>query len=154
MIAEIGLAVGLSIVGMVVVGTVIKGMLGLRSVINFVAQTLVLYGVATLLGLSMLQTGIMVAFPLVIHLTKITLFKIVEARASRGHYGEEAQWAYELMKSDDEQFIHAQHVLPNREVREVSIIADSKDEMRDLMIERYNELVSEQLSDNADKFKL
>jgi hypothetical protein len=155
MLVEIAVAVVLGVVSMVVVGTIVRQLLGLRSAINWFMQTAVLFGLATVMQFGVVATAIMVAFPTLIHGARQIMLKFVERRASNGHYGEEAKWAYELVtEEEDEQFIHAQTVLPDEEVMEISIIADSKQELRDMMVERYNEVVSEELSDNADKFNL
>jgi len=140
MIVEIAIAIGTSIVTMIVVGTVVKGIIGLRSLINWMAQTAALAAIATVAGFTTFQTAFVLVFPAVIHLTAWGLGKVIEARARRGDYGDEAKWAMELFEENDQQFIHAQAVLPKSEVREVQIIADSKQELRDLMIERHNEL--------------
>lgn len=140
MIAQIGIALGTGIVVMVAVGTVVKGFLGLRSAINWLVQTAVLAALATAVGFTTVQTAIVVALPAVIHLLVWVLTKFIEWKAKSGRYGEEAKWAYELFEAGDEQFIHAQAALPKHEVMEVQVIADSKDEFRDLMVERYNEL--------------
>lgn len=141
MFAEIGLAFGLSLVGMIVVGTIVKGILGLRTAINYVVQQLVLGGAAyyalTTLGWSLPAVAVMAAFPLVIHITVRLLNIYINWKAASGGYGEEARWAYELFNEPDHEFIQAQTVLPEMDVREVVVIADSKQELRDLMVERF-----------------
>lgn len=148
MIAQIGLAIGVSLVGMVVVGTIVKQFLGLRSAINWLAQTAVLFGAATALGLATLPTAIMVGFPTGIHLLKLVVMKVIEYRVVNGHYGESIKWAYELIEQDqDREFMYAQAALPPMELKEIQVIADSKQELRTLTVERFEELASEDLSD-------
>jgi hypothetical protein len=62
-------------------------------------------------------------------------------RALNGDFGDEAQWASELIiEENDEAFILATQALPKDEVREVGIIAESKEELRELTLERMDEL--------------
>lgn len=152
MVIELLLGIVLSIAGMVVVGTFVRQLLNLRSGINWFFQTVAIFGISVFFSFGSLVSGIMVAIPTVIHLLRFTVAKILDSRIRSGAYGEPAMWAYELIEEeDDKRFIQAQHILSESEVREVSIIAESKDEMRDLMIERYNQTVSENVNTNADK---
>jgi len=148
MIAQIGMAIGVSLVGMVVVGTIVKQFLGLRSGINWLAQTAVLAGAASVLALATIPTVIMVLFPTVIHLLKFGVLKVIEYRVVNGHYGDSIMWAYELIEhEEDREFMYAQAALPPMEIKELQVMADSKQELRDLTVERYEELASEELSD-------
>lgn len=143
MVAEIGVAVGISIVVMIVVGTIVKGLLGFRSAVNYVAQQLTLgiigYIAATEFGFALVAVGILVLFPPVVHLITQLLTRFIMWRTARGDYGEHAKWAYELFNEGDTKFIRAQTYLSAMDVREIVVIADSKQEFRDLMVERFEE---------------
>lgn len=133
------------VITMVVVGTVVKGMMGLSSISNFILQTFTLYTIAILFGFTRIELLIVVTFPAVIHFLKWSLERFIEFRARRGAYGDKARWAIELFDERDQKFIHAQTVLPDREVREIKVVSDSKEELREMMVERYNELVDQKL---------
>lgn len=57
-----------------------------------------------------------------------------------GGYGEEAMWAAELAESGDTEFMKATARLPQRELREIGIISDTKDELRENTLDRLDEL--------------
>jgi len=57
-----------------------------------------------------------------------------------GDYGEQARWAAELVQSGDTEFIEASARLPQIELREVGIMADDKEELRELTVERAEEM--------------
>lgn len=52
-----------------------------------------------------------------------------------GDYGERTMWAAELAKEGDEEFIEAASNLNEMEMREVGIISDSKEELREMVVE-------------------
>lgn len=60
-------------------------------------------------------------------------------KALDGDYGDEARWTTELIDEEDEMFIRATPWLSSNDRREVSIIAESKEELRELVIERAEE---------------
>lgn len=138
MILEIATALGVAIVGTVVIGTFVKSMLGLRSAVNWFVQTLVL-GTAVFVAPwpTALQAAIIVAFPTFIHLLVYAGRLFILWRVKRGDYGEEAKWAYELFKEQDTEFIRAQAALPKQDVMEAKVIADSKQQLREVVIDRY-----------------
>lgn len=139
MLLEIGLALGIGIVTMILVGTVVRNTLHLRSAINWLMQTAVLFGVAYIISFSAPATILLIALPTIVHTLFYTLKKITLMKVKRGDYGDPAMWAFELFEEQDDQFIHAHTVLSDREIEDISIIADSKQELRQLMIERSNE---------------
>lgn len=146
MLAEIGMAFGISLVAMIVVGTIVKGILGFRSAVNYVAQQATLGAIAYLAfsaGFALPAVAILALFPLVVHAITQALVRYIAWKTARGGYGEEAKWAYELFKEGDREFVRAQTHLPQMDVREVVVIADDKQEFRDLMVERFEERVEE-----------
>lgn len=52
-----------------------------------------------------------------------------------GDYGKRTMWAAELAKEGDEEFIEAASNLTEMEMREVGIISDSKEELREMVVE-------------------
>jgi hypothetical protein len=64
------------------------------------------------------------------------------SRALDGEYSDAAQWTMELIQEDDE-LQRAFEELPDIEVKEVQIIAESKDELRELMIDRHEEHIND-----------
>lgn len=61
-------------------------------------------------------------------------------RALNGKYGEPTMWSMQLIEEDEDMdFCHAISALPQWEVMEVGIVAESKEELRERMIDRYEE---------------
>lgn len=62
-----------------------------------------------------------------------------------GEYGQETQWAAELSQEGDTLFEIAATELPQEDLMEVGIVAESKEELRELTVERLEEKADEQL---------
>ena len=60
-------------------------------------------------------------------------------KALSGGYGEEVKWASELIEDGDELFVIAVNSIDQTEMKEIGIIAESKQELRNLTIERFDE---------------
>lgn len=60
-------------------------------------------------------------------------------KALDGKYGKEAKWMMEYVRDGDQEFIEAAKSLDTMEQKEVSIIAESKEELRERTISRANE---------------
>lgn len=56
-----------------------------------------------------------------------------------GEYGDEAMWGGELVMDEDEEFIQAMVTVDDKELREIAIIAESKEELREMTLERMND---------------
>lgn len=65
------------------------------------------------------------------------------SKALDGDYGEVTQWAAEITRDGDREFAIAVQALPKSERREIKIIAESKEELRELTIERFDELTDD-----------
>lgn len=66
-----------------------------------------------------------------------------------GGYGEVAKWAGEIIEEgEDRHFILAMNALPQEEIMEVSIIAESKEEMRELIKERFESMDDESIPED------
>lgn len=130
------------------VGSIVATRLGL----GFITKTLVQMAGMAIAGAVLAHVGYIgalgvVAFALTPLLIKILIiiFALVYRRAAlKGRFGEESQWAAELIREGDEEFRQAARRLPETDLREVGIVAESKEELRDLTIERY-----EQYQDNS-----
>ena len=93
------------------------------------------YGIVGVVGLLVVALA-----PLWIRVVALAYLYIQGRRALDGAFGDEAQWAAELLKEGDMEFLEAAENLPNQEVTEIRIIAESKQDLRDLTVERYEEL--------------
>jgi hypothetical protein len=70
-------------------------------------------------------------------------------RALDGGYGDGPQWAAEIIRDDlDIEFAVAAKSLPRKENKEIAIISDSKEELRRLTVERFNELSVDQIPED------
>jgi len=70
-------------------------------------------------------------------------------KALNGDYGEVTQWAAEITRDGDMAFAQAIQALPDSEKTEIKIIADSKEELRELTMERFDELADDVPEDFA-----
>lgn len=61
-----------------------------------------------------------------------------------GEYGNLTQWGAELSEEGDDEFVIAMNGLTREDRMEIGIIADTKSELREKTIERFNEEVEEQ----------
>lgn len=69
-------------------------------------------------------------------------------KARNGDYGVETKWAAELVDEGDQLFTIAVVELPNTEMKEVGIIAESKDELRELTVERLEERSDDEIPED------
>jgi hypothetical protein len=110
---------------------------------TFFAQTLIVGSGAGLLYTQGIVSGLfaigMALLPVVLHVVTILWFVFVGYRVLSGKHGEQAMWAAEIVRDGDEDFEEASDGLTQRELREVGIIADSKEELREKTIQRFEE---------------
>lgn len=66
-------------------------------------------------------------------------------KARAGGYGDEVKWATELVDDGDQMFIIALNGVSQTEMKEIGIIAESKEQLRELTIERFEEQSDEQV---------
>lgn len=69
-------------------------------------------------------------------------------KALNGDYGEVTKWAAEMTKNGDMEFATAIQALPEKELMEIGIVADSKEELRKLVVERFNKLADDNLPED------
>jgi hypothetical protein len=111
---------------------------------RFFGWTLALQQVAlAIFAAALFQNGIvgtlitagLLALPLVVRIFAYLWFWRMGKKMLQGEYGEETKWAMELAKEGDDEFIEAADRLSELEMNEIGIIADSKEELRELVIE-------------------
>jgi len=91
-------------------------------------------------GFVPLWGGVLIALaPLITFLLLIVYAYWLGQRALSGKMGEETQWIAELVKDDNKPFIEAMNHLNQSEMKEITIIADNKEELKELALERAKE---------------
>jgi len=86
-----------------------------------------------IIGLPLL---VLLAFlPTIINVFHIIWFMWIGNNVLEGKYGEEAQWAGELVEEEDGQFIEAMTSLDQMTIREIGIMSDSKEELRERTVD-------------------
>lgn len=139
-------AIGAGFVLLYVVATVIR-LSGYGGLVTLVAQT----GATAVTGYALLSISF-VGLPTAVALTLLPLGVQVFAyvwfyhqgkKVLRGDYGEQARWAAELVEEGDDEFIEASARLSQIELREIGIVSDDKEELRENTVERVEELESE-----------
>lgn len=131
--------VGTLLLAALVTGFVLRGVLGLPSIVNYAGQLVVIGVVANTIGAAFVPTALAVAVLTAMHIAKVVAMLFLSWKGMRGDYGEEVRWMLELIDEQDNEFLQAQRVLPDREIREVKILSDTKQELRENMIERADE---------------
>lgn len=79
----------------------------------------------------------------------VTLYRNRQRRkALDGQYGDITMWAAELVQNGDMEFAFAIDALPKSERMEIGVIAESKEELRRLTMERLDELSDDQIPED------
>ena len=86
-----------------------------------------------IIGLPLAAT--IVLLPLFTQVFAYLWFMYVGKKVLSGEYGEEAQWAGELVEEEDGQFIEAMTSLDQMTIREIGIMSDSKEELRERTVD-------------------
>lgn len=81
-------------------------------------------------------------------LLRIVLVRRQREKALNGKHGIESRWAAELDEQGDQMFIMAANSLPDMELKEIGIVAESKEELRELTIERFEEMMNEKIPED------
>lgn len=135
-------AVAVSILALYGIASVLRGAGLGGGLITLAVQQIVMVGASFALftiGFIPLVTSIvMLALPIGLRIIAIIWFYRMANRILDGAYGDEAMWAAELARDDDE-FVEAANELTEMQLQEVGIEAGSKSELRELTIERSNE---------------
>ena len=142
MLIQIATVVGVWFVSLIV-SSAIGQVLGLNVFGNTAFQTLSMGAVAYVLFhysmIGLIGVALIVSSVVIIKLVGVALLALYSYRALQGSLGDEAQWAAEFIKEGDQEFTRAMSALPSAELKEVKIIAESKSELRELTIQRYEQ---------------
>lgn len=131
----------------VVVGTVltllltsrVMSSLGRGATGTMVAQFLVVGGSGyylfsnDVIGVALFTT--IMVLPIVFAVAVYFWFAWLSRKVLDGSYGVEAQWAGELVREEDREFIDAVTQLDQMTIREIGIMSDSKEELRERTID-------------------
>lgn len=142
MVFNIVLSVVVTIALLYVVATLVRA-IGGNSMATIIAQFVAVGLFAGALvytnSISLLVAGALLSLVIAIRIFAFVWFWHIGRKMMDGKYGKETQWAVELTKEDDMEFMKASAQLPQEELREVGIIAESKEELREKTIERADE---------------
>jgi hypothetical protein len=84
--------------------------------------------------------GVMVLMPLALRIFAYAWFYRQGKKLLNGDFGEQARWALELFEEGDDEFIEASARLSQIQLREIGIVADDKEELRELTVEHAQEM--------------
>lgn len=142
----VALAAAAATIVLMILSNIISTQLQLITPLRIVVQIVIVAvgaQVAFHLGLvSAIVAAGMIATPFLLNGLSYGLIVFQQRRARSGKYGEEVRWATELIDNEDEYFKYVISQMPRREMREIGIIAETKDELRELTIERFEEISS------------
>lgn len=130
--------IGALIISTTVANTLRLGWL-LKGAVQFLAAGIVAAVLVTVGYISLIGGAIFILALLIVKLLSLLFLTYYVRKARDGSFGKETRWATELIKSGDTEFTTATTQLPAQELQEVSIVAESKEELRDLTIKRYEE---------------
>jgi len=106
-----------------------------------VGALFLILGSVTSLPLSVAVVGTFI--PLIINIIASVHNILRKRRALRGEYGPETQWAAELVEEGHYEFAHAVETLPERELMEIGVMAESKEELYEITVERLDEITED-----------
>lgn len=125
------LTFGIALLAAVIIPRIIGG----RPVRLLAFITLGASGVYT--GFLPLWSGILIALaPVIVFLMTLVYFYWLGQRALAGKMGEEQRWMAELVRDDDTEFMQAMASIDQMDVKEIAVIANNKQELKELAIER------------------
>jgi hypothetical protein len=88
-------------------------------------------------GFAPLWAGVLIALaPVFGALATVLYFYWLGRRALAGKMGEEQQWMAEFINENDEEFMHAMAQINRMEAKELFVLAEDKEELRELALER------------------
>lgn len=93
--------------------------------------------------ISYLLAGVIVLLPVFLTIFSFLFYRRRGNKMLNGDYSEQSQWAAEMITNEDSKFASAIESLPRAEVREIGIIAESKDDLRSRTIERAEDRADE-----------
>lgn len=95
-----------------------------------------------LIGASVIGTPVgvvLVLMPPALRIVAAVWFYYIGKKVLNGDFGVESQWAAELVESGDEKFLEASNELTEMELRESGIVAETREELRESVIEKADE---------------
>lgn len=136
-------AIGAGLVLLYIVATILR-VAGFGGFATLLGQTAVNGAVGyALLSISFISLPVAVALclmPLGLRIFAYFWFWRQGKKVLNGDYGEQARWAAELVESGDDEFIEASAKLSQFELREIGILSDDKQELRNKTVEKAEEL--------------
>lgn len=143
MLVELGIALVAGLFVMLLTSSLMRelgyGTVGLPFdlilVAQFVALAAVAYAMMVASFITFWPAVFMVSLCITIRLIAVAFFQIQGKRAINGSMGKETQWAAELVREEDEEFMRAMRSLDQDTIRRIGIVAESKGELRELTIE-------------------
>lgn len=130
-------------IGSLIISTTIANLLQvgwlLKGIMQLLSAAIVAAIFVTMTYLSLLGGVIFVIAVLIVKVLSLLFLSYYVRKARGGSFGKETQWATELIKNGDTEFTTATTRLPTQELQEISIIAESKEELRDLTVKRFEE---------------
>lgn len=121
---------GVAIVAAIIIPNIVGGW-----PMRFVVWPL-LGGAAVYTGFLSLVTGLFITvMPLFIFLVEQFYYYWLGKRALAGTMGKEKQWIAQLIQEDDHEFKQAFRLVEPMRTKEIIIMADSKDELRELVVD-------------------
>lgn len=88
-------------------------------------------------GFAPLWAGVLISLaPVFGALATVLYFYWLGRRALSGKMGEEQQWMAEFINENDEEFMHAMAQINRMEAKELFVLAEDKEELRELALER------------------
>lgn len=125
------LTFGFAVLAAIIIPRIVGG--ALLRVPAFIA----LGAVAVYTGFASLWGGIIIALsPFIVGLMTLLYFYWLGRRALAGKMGKKQQWMAEMVRDDNEPFIEAMESLDRMEMKEITVVADSKQELKELAIDR------------------
>lgn len=141
MLIEILLATGISLPSLTI-GVLISRRIWDNPVHSILWQAIVSGSIAASVwslfpSLSIALVYISIGLPVTANAVSIGRNYWYKRRALSGAYGKSTQWAAELVNEGDREFEMAATSLPDEERLELGIVAESKEELRELVLRRH-----------------
>jgi len=136
-VIQIGAIIG-TLIGMAIVSSIVRGVgLGTKTVI--LGQLALAAGGGYLLlnagHIGQYVFATMVSLVVAVRVLMLVYMYYMSRKVLDGSMGEEAQWAGEIVKSGDQEFINAIQGLDGMDMKEIGIMAESKEELREMTLD-------------------
>lgn len=81
----------------------------------------------------------LVILPTALRVVATVWFMHINKKVLRGDFGEESKWAAEIVQNGDEEFVQASNELSQMQLKEAGIVADSREALRERVVEMADE---------------